>query len=545
MLTLVEAANLLRRGEVTSVELLDAALERADATDAVLGAYVHRTDESALAAAVRADRDFAAGVDRGPLQGIPVAVKDNLCTADAPTTAQSAVHDPEWDRAGDATAVARLRAAGAVLTGKLTLSEFAIGPPGPDSAFPRPRNPWDLRCWPGGSSSGTATAVAAGLVFAGLGTDTAGSIRIPSAMCGLTGLKPGFGRVPVSGSIALAPSLDHIGPMTRSVADCAAVLQVIAGPDPADPSSSPAVVPDYAAALDRPPRELRIGVAMPFDDDDLDAEVAVAFDEAIAALRSAGVAVRDVVLPDFAPTAAAAKVILEAESFALHEPMLRTRWADYSPATRRRLATGAFAGAADLLRAYERRSSTSRLLGQLFADVDLVVAPAMPMAAPVLAADGTLDRRTVSRSTRSMRYWSCTGLPALVLPMGRSATGLPLSLQIVGNLLRETDVLALGSVFQTVTDWHRAVPAEGGGAGDGRPAEDRTPPVPAVEPADAAAAAADAAAAAAELGRRGIDVGEDRHELGLAYALHRADVATMGTARAHGLLAPAPWTAAP
>ncbi|MCU1615630.1 MAG: amidase [Frankiales bacterium] len=538
MLTLVEAAALLRRRDVTSVELLDAALARADAADATLGAYVHRTDESALAAAVRADRDFAAGIDRGPLQGIPVAVKDNLCTADAPTTAQSAVHDPAWDRAGDATVVARLRAAGAVLTGKLTLSEFAIGPPGPDSAFPCPRNPWDLRCWPGGSSSGTGTAVAAGLVFAGLGTDTAGSIRIPSAMCGLTGLKPTFGRVPVSGSIALAPSLDHVGPMTRSVADCAAVLQVIAGHDPADPSSSRADVPDYAAALARPLRELRVGVTMPFDDD-VDAEVAVAFDEAVAALRSAGVAVRDVVLPDFAPTAAAAKVILEAESFALHEPMLRTRWADYSPATRRRLATGAFAGAADLLRAYERRAATSRLLGRLFAEVDLVVAPAMPMPAPVLAADGSLDRDTVSRSTRSMRYWNCAGLPALVLPMGRSATGLPLSLQIVGDVLRETDVLALGSVLQTVTDWHRAVPVQGGGVADRRPAGDRTPPVsaPAVEPADAAAAAA-------ELGRRGIHVGEDRDELGRAYALHRSDVVTMGSPGGHGLLAPAPWTAA-
>jgi aspartyl-tRNA(Asn)/glutamyl-tRNA(Gln) amidotransferase subunit A len=540
-LSLVEVAALLRRGEVTSVELLDAALARADAVDAILGAYICRTDNSALAAAVRADADFAAGVDRGPLQGIPVAVKDNLCTADAPTTAQSVVHDPAWDGAGDATVIARLRAGGAVLTGKLTLSEFAIGPPGPSSPFPRPRNPWDLRCWPGGSSSGTATAVAAGLVFAGLGTDTAGSIRIPSAMCGLTGLKPSFARVPVSGSIGLAPSLDHIGPMARAVDDCAAVLQVIAGHDAADPTSSRADVPDFAHALRRSPHGFRVGVAMPFDDG-LDAGVADAFDDAVAALRATGAQMRPVVLPDFAPTAAAAKVILEAESFALHEPMLRERWADYSPATRRRLATGAFAGAAELLRAYERRAATSHRLRQLFAEVDLVVAPAMPMPAPVLAADGTLDRSTVSRSTGSMRYWNCTGHPALVVPMGCSVAGLPFSLQIVGGHLREADVLALGSAFQAVTDWHRAVPEVGAvREADPWPTGDRAPCPPSADPADVDAAAL----AAAELARRGIDVGEDRDELGRAYALHRSDVATIGVPNGHGILAPAAWAVAP
>jgi aspartyl-tRNA(Asn)/glutamyl-tRNA(Gln) amidotransferase subunit A len=519
---IIEAGRLLRRREVSSTELVRDAFARADAVDEVTGAYLHRLTEPALRAARHADADLAAGRDRGPLHGIPLAVKDNMFTADGPTTAQSRVHDPSWDDAPDATVVARLRARGAVITGKLTLSEFAIGQQSPDSPFPRPRNPWNPRCWPGGSSSGTGVAVAAGMVFAGLGTDTAGSIRIPSAMCGITGLKPTFGRVPVTGTIPLAPSLDHVGPMARSARDCALMLQAIAGHDPSDPASSTMPVPDYGDGGARLPGPLRVGIAMPFASG-LDLAAAAAFDDALAVLRSLGARLTDVTLPDYEPAAAAAKIILEAEAFACHETALRTRWRDFAPMTRQRLATGAFTGAADLDRARRQREQTVASLSELFSMVDLIVSPAMPIPAPAVDRNGSPDRAVTFMAARPMRYWSLSGYPALVVPMGFSPAGLPLSLQIVGRPFAEATVLGVGTAFQAATDWHRAEPAvlstrhtPDGAAGAG-----------AIAPGPLPAAAAAAAAAAEALARRGLDAGDDIAALAAAYTAHLGDVETL------------------
>jgi aspartyl-tRNA(Asn)/glutamyl-tRNA(Gln) amidotransferase subunit A len=522
---IIEAARMLRRREVSSTELVRDAFTRADAVDEVTGAYLHRLTEPALRAARRADADLAAGRDRGPLHGIPLAVKDNMFTADGPTTAQSRVRDPSWDAAPDATVVARLRARGAVITGKLTLSEFAIGQQSPDSPFPRPRNPWNPRCWPGGSSSGTGVAVAAGMVFAGLGTDTAGSVRIPSAMCGITGLKPTFGRVPVTGTIPLAPSLDHVGPMARSARDCALMLQAIAGHDPSDRASSTVPVPDCGDGGTRLPGPLRVGVAMPFTSGPgasaLDLAVATAFDDALAVLRSLGARLTDVTLPDYEPATAAAKIILEAESFACHETTLRTRWHDYAPMTRQRLATGAFTGAADLDRARRQRERTVASLSELFSTVDVIVSPAMPIPAPAVDQHGSPDRAVTSTAARSMRYWNLSGYPALVVPMGFSPAALPLSLQIVGGPFEEATVLDVGAAFQAATEWHRAQPAlstrhtPDGPAGTG-----------AVAPGPPAAAAS-AAAAAEALARHGIDAGDDIAALAAAYTAHVGDVETL------------------
>jgi aspartyl-tRNA(Asn)/glutamyl-tRNA(Gln) amidotransferase subunit A len=516
---IVEAARLLRRREVSSTELVRDAFARADAVDEVTGAYLHRLTEPALRAARRADDDLAAGIDRGPLHGIPLAVKDNMFTADGPTTAQSRVRDPSWDDAPDATVVARLRARGAVITGKLTLSEFAIGPPSPDSPFPRPRNPWNPRCWPGGSSSGTGVAVAAGMVFAGLGTDTAGSVRIPSAMCGITGLKPTFGRVPVTGTIPLAPSLDHVGPMARSARDCALILQAIAGHDAADPASSTVPVPGYGDGRTLPD-PLRVGVAIPFvsgsGPSGLDPAVATAFDDALAVLRSLGARLTDVTLPDYEPATAAAKIILEAESFACHRPTLKTRWHDYAPMTRHRLATGAFTGAADLDRARRQRRQTVAGLRELLGTVDVIVSPAMPIPAPEVDQHGSPDRAVTFTAARPMRYWSLSGYPALVVPMGFSPAGLPLSLQIVGRPFAEATVLEVGAAFQAATDWHRAEPAlstshtPDGAAGTA-----------AVAPGPSPAAAGEA------LARHGIDAGDDLAALAAAYTTHLGDVETL------------------
>jgi aspartyl-tRNA(Asn)/glutamyl-tRNA(Gln) amidotransferase subunit A len=261
--TIREAAAWPRERRISSAALTEALLERAHAAQERIGAFVTITDEAALAAARQADSDFARGTDRSPLQGVPLAIKDLVATADAPTTANSRVGDPGWGTRGDATVVRRLRAAGAVLLGKLTLHEFAAGWPDPDTGLPVARNPWDMTRAPGGSSSGTGAAIAAGLILGGLGTDTSGSIRFPASYCGISGLKPTFGRVSKEGCIPCGYSLDTIGPMARTARDCTLMLEVLAGYDPGDPSAANVPVPSYAGALDGPLAGHRIGVPRP------------------------------------------------------------------------------------------------------------------------------------------------------------------------------------------------------------------------------------------------------------------------------------------
>jgi len=241
--TIADAAAALRSGTLTSAALTTELLARTDALDETLGTYVSRFDDSALVAAAQADADFAAGIDRGPLQGIPIAVKDIIAARAGATTACSKVLDRDWGRGTDAPVVARLRAEGAVITGKTATMEFAMGAPDADGPFPIHRNPWDLDRWPGGSSAGTGTGVSAGLILGGLGSDTGGSVRIPAALCGISGLKPSYGLVPKSGVVPLGYSLDTVGPMARTARDCALILQTIAGESADDPTSVDRPVP--------------------------------------------------------------------------------------------------------------------------------------------------------------------------------------------------------------------------------------------------------------------------------------------------------------
>src|SRR5579859_7957822 len=297
-LSVQEAAARLRTGELTSVELTAAVYQRADEFDARVGTYLARFDDQALGTAALADKELAAGVDRGPLHGIPVGVKDILAAREGPTTAQSLILDPAWGAGKDAPIVKRLRDAGAVITGKLTTMEFAIGMPDPTKPFPIPRNPWDLRTWPGGSSSGTGSGIAAGMFLAGIGTDTGGSIRIPAAFCGVSGLMPTFGRVPKSGCTPLGYSLDHVGPLARSAWDCAAMLGVLAGYDPSDPDCADVAVPSYVDQLDGSLAGLRLGVVrenhFPADGDPA---LPGAFEAALKALESLGATLVEVTLP--------------------------------------------------------------------------------------------------------------------------------------------------------------------------------------------------------------------------------------------------------
>jgi aspartyl-tRNA(Asn)/glutamyl-tRNA(Gln) amidotransferase subunit A len=288
--TIQEAAAALRAGDLSSVELTEAALERIEALNDTVGAFITVTAETALAAAAQADADRAAGIDRGPLQGIPLANKDILATRDAPTTANSLVLDPAWGEGYDAVVVERLRAAGAPQLGKLVCSEFALGMPDPEKPFPIPKNPWNLECTPGGSSSGTGIAVATGMILGGTGTDTGGSVRFPAAYCGHTGLKVTYGRVPKWGCAPLGYSLDSIGPMARSAWDCAAMLNVMAGYDERDINASTAPVDDYLEGIDGSIEGLRVGVPVEyfFDHPMLHAEQKASSEAVIMALRDLG-----------------------------------------------------------------------------------------------------------------------------------------------------------------------------------------------------------------------------------------------------------------
>jgi aspartyl-tRNA(Asn)/glutamyl-tRNA(Gln) amidotransferase subunit A len=460
-LTLTEAAEALRAGAVTSVRLTEEALAAADRHDDELGTYLARFDDYALEQAARADHELAQGVDRGPLQGVPFGVKDIIAMAEGPTTAQSLVLDRAWAAGRDAPVVTRLKAAGAVITGKVTTMEFACGMPDPSKPFPMPRNPWDTATWPGGSSSGTGNGVAAGLFFAGLGTDTAGSIRIPAAFCGVTGLMPTFGRVPKSGVAPLGYSLDHVGPLARSARDCAAVLDVIAGFHASDPDCVD--LPCPAPMLDGSLEGVRIGVVraghFPAE---ADPALAPAFDAALGVLGGLGATLVDAELPYWTEMLTANLVTMCAEAFAYHRNDLVGRWDDYFAATRLMLARGALVTGADYVQAQRVRRVAQDAVARMFDDVDVIVCPTAAVGAPrfdELTDDaGRIEIEGLFR-TIFTQYWDCVGNPVLAAPMGATAAGLPLSVQFAGPAFGEAGVLRAAEAFQRVTDWHRRVPA--------------------------------------------------------------------------------------
>ena len=493
--SIAEAARLLRSRELSSAELTAAVLARADELDPLLGTYLSRFDAPAMAAAEQADRELAGGTDRGPLHGIPLGIKDILATVEGPTTAQSLVLDRRWGAGKDAPVVARLRAAGAVVTGKTTTMEFAIGSPDPAKPFPWPRNPWDPATWPGGSSSGTATGVAAGLFLGGLGTDTGGSIRIPSAFCGVTGLMPTYGRVPKSGCVPLGYSLDHVGPMARTARDCGVMLAAMAGHHPSDPDSVDRPGPDMAGQLRSSLAGLRIGVVREGHfPDGTDPAVAPAFAAAVGVLGGLGATLVEAALPLYAEMMAVNAVTMLAEALAYHRSTLGPRWGDYGSPTRLFLAQGAFVAGADVVRAQQVLRAVQRRLADTFAAVDLVVMPTLSLGAPRY---DQLDRMDDLFGLMHTPYWNPAGHPVLAVPMGFNDGGLPLSLQLASPPFTEPLLVAVGDAFQGVTDWHRRVPPlvtgwAGGGAvpsAAGLPGPPAGPLPPASPPSDAAVGA--------------------------------------------------------
>jgi aspartyl-tRNA(Asn)/glutamyl-tRNA(Gln) amidotransferase subunit A len=453
-LTISDAATALRAGQLTAVALTEAMISRADLLDETIGCYLVRTDDRALEAAAATDAALAAGNPVGPLAGIPLGIKDIIATTGAPTTAQSLVLDPGFGARGDAPVVARLRAAGAVITGKVTTMEYAIGCPDPGKPFPIPRNPWGTDYWTGGSSSGTGNGIAAGLFLGGLGTDTGGSVRLPASWCGISGLKQTFGRVPKSGCVPLGYSYDNIGPMARSARDCAIMLAVMAGHDESDACSVDVPVDDYLAALDGDVSGLRIGVVAGLADvPGGDPETGTLFAAAVQALAVAGAQIREVPLPYWEEVKTATMVGLTAEAFAYHHKDLQSRWTDYGAPTRIAIAGSLMATAVDYVQAQRVRRAAVRAVHELFGTVDVVLHPTCAGPAPLLEK---LEFKELIDSIHT-QYWNGVGFPAISVPMGLTAAGLPVGLHIAGRPFEEGTVLKVADTYQQLTDHHLAV----------------------------------------------------------------------------------------
>jgi aspartyl-tRNA(Asn)/glutamyl-tRNA(Gln) amidotransferase subunit A len=451
--TIVELAPLLRQKKISPLELTQECLERTQKLNPTLNAFITVPAESALAAARVAETEIARGDWRGPLHGIPVALKDLIDTAGIRTTAATERHKDRIP-GEDAEVVRRLKQAGAVIVGKNNLHELAYGGSSLVSYFGDVHNPWDTARIAGGSSGGSAAAVAAGLCFAAIGTDTAGSIREPAALCGCVGLKPTYGRVSSRGVIPLAQSLDHVGPLAATVADAAIVLQAIAGYDPADTTTPNVPVADYVSTLHEGAKSLRVGVPRKFFLDELDAEVAAAVEEALSAIKTLVAEVREVELE--VPTDRSLQL---AESYAYHKQKATQTPELYQPETLRRILAGANISAADYIRSRRELQQARRSIGDSFANIDLLITPTTPMPAPAIAdlrANPDNLRPAELNLLRNTRPFNVWGLPTISLPCGFTKSGLPIGLQIAGTHWREDLVLRLAHAYEQATPWHEA-----------------------------------------------------------------------------------------
>ena len=456
-LTIAEAARLIEKRELSPVELVESRLERIARLDGRLNSFIRVLPEAARAAARAAEAEIAGGRWRGALHGIPIGLKDIYETAGVATTGHSKVmqdHVPQTD----AFSVARLKAAGAIVVGKLATHEFALGGPSFDLPWPPARNPWDTSRFTGGSSSGTGAAVAAGLVLGGTGSDTGGSIRGPAAYCGLAGIKPTYGLISRMGILPLAFSLDHAGPLAWTAEDCAILLQAMAGHDPADPASADRPVPDYRAALRGGAKGLRIGLVRHFYEKDNEANAAVrgAIDAAAKTLEGMGCVISDVRLSPLADWVACGVVIMLAEAYAIHEANLRRRFTDYGEFFRDRMALAGLLTAADYVEAVRRRRELALELDRAMAGLDLIMTAAAPTEAPPIEAVGKFS--TFERPLLTMPF-NVTGSPAMSVRCGFAEAGLPLSFQIVGKRFADATVLRLAHAYEEATEWRKRRPA--------------------------------------------------------------------------------------
>ena len=467
-LTLKQASDLLRRRDVSPVELTEACLARIDRHEPAINAFITVTREQALATARELEGEIRRGRRRGPLHGIPIALKDNIDTAGVLTTAASGVFKDRVP-AADANVVVRLKDAGAVLLGKLNLHEFALGGTSAVTYYEPVHNPWALDRVAGGSSGGSAAAIAADLCLGTLGTDTGGSIRIPASLCGVVGLKPTYGRVSNRGVIPMAWTLDHVGPMCKTVEDAALILAAIAGYDRLDPTSVDMPVPDYTRAIGMSTAKLRVGVARKPFFDNLNPEVAQAVEAAIDVLRKLTAGVTEVEVP------AAGNVadVWNSEIYAYHEPWITKTPELYQPATRNLVQGAGKTSALTYAMARRQLDVVRRDIKKVFGGIDVLVTPtqrgvAQPIAAPQPApgrgrggappAGGGVPPGGGGGGIINTAAFDVYGLPTISVPCGFSSSGLPIGLQISGNHFAESTVLAVAHAYERATDWHKRRP---------------------------------------------------------------------------------------
>ncbi len=457
LLTIAAAHRALAARQVSATELVQQSLARIERLDSTLHAFIRVTPERALADAKASDARRSSGAPLGPLDGIPIAHKDIYETAGIATTAHSKLLQ-DYVPEADGTVVRRWREAGVSLLGKLATHEFAFGGPSFDLPWPPVRNPWNPEHFTAGSSSGTAAAIASGMIMGGTGSDTGGSIRGPSALCGLAGIKPTYGLCSRAGVLPLAYSLDHTGPMAWTVEDVALLLQAMAGPDPADPASAPGPVPDLTGSLGRGVKGMRIGVARSWIDGE--PKVSPATLAAVAgaeqSFREQGAEVFDVELPPLADFGACGFVILIVEAYAAHEPWMRSRFNDYGELLRDRMALGALVSGPDYVQALRLRRELCAEMAVVMQGCDLLLTAAANGEAPRL--DQVPKWAAFERPSLTIPF-NVTGQPALTVCAGFGEAGLPVAIQLVGRPFADAAVLAAGHAYERAHGWRAVRPS--------------------------------------------------------------------------------------
>jgi len=453
--SILEIAEKLKKRAISPVELTRDCLERIEKLNSTLNAFITITGNSATAQAGQAEEEIKHGRWRGPLHGVPLALKDIIDTAGVRTTAASALFKDRIP-SEDAEVVRRLKDAGAVLLGKQNLHEFAYGGSSVVSNFGEVHNPWNPAYIAGGSSGGSAAAVAAGLCYGAIGTDTAGSIREPAALCGVVGLKPTYGRVSTRGVIPLSWSLDHVGPITATLSDAAVILQAIAGFDARDINSADIPVADYVGAVGGRAKALRIGVPRAYFFEGLDAEIESAVNQGLSLLTTLGADIREVALAVLAD-----RTVQSAESYAYHAEYVGRSPELYQAETLRRIRTGADINATDYIHHRRELDKARREIGKVFENVDVFITPTAPVPPPTIVSlkENPDQLRSTEilllRNTRPVNVW---GLPAISVPCGLTRGGLPIGLQIVGPHWGESLILQLALGYEQATDWHKRRP---------------------------------------------------------------------------------------
>jgi aspartyl-tRNA(Asn)/glutamyl-tRNA(Gln) amidotransferase subunit A len=453
-----ELSRLIRKREISPVEVVKAHLARIEALEPVLNSFITLLPEQAVEEARLAEQEIQSGQYRGPLHGIPVGLKDLFYVKDVRNTSGSKIFDhfiPDYD----STVALRLREAGAILLGKLNLHQFAYGPTGENPDYGNMHNPWDTKRITGGSSGGSASATASGQCTLAMGTDTGGSIRIPSALCGLVGLKPTYGRLSRYGITVLSWSQDHPGPMTRTVEDCALVMDAVAGYDPHDPSSANRSIPDFTQSLTKNIKGLRVGVPKEPFEDPVDSEVEHLVRSAIELLGKLGATIHEISWPMYHESKAIASTILMAEATAYHSQLMKRHGSRLDPKVRLRLEAGLLISAVDYIQAQRARRLFYQQSCDLFKKVDLLAGPTVPITACKIGTEevqmGNTRTGIIPLLTQHTRPYNLNGFPAITVPCGFSKNELAIGFQLAGRPFDEETVLRAAFAYEQATEWHQ------------------------------------------------------------------------------------------